>query len=192
MREVDSPPRGARLINLPNALTLFRLLLILTFLWLYFSEPERPWIALTVYLGAAITDYVDGYLARRWNQVTWFGKLFDPLADKVLAMAMLYCLASSGRIGWWVLGVFLAKELYMIAGSGFLLSRNYVVKADYFGKTATAAFIVASALTLPWHGSRALSNVGRVLLYISLGMSLLAMVHYTVSAVKKQNEFKSN
>jgi len=192
MRRSGPNQHHTRLVNVPNALTLARMLMIPDFVWLYFAEEKRPWIPMIVYVLASLTDYVDGYLARKWNQVTWFGKLFDPLADKVMSMAMLYCLASSGLVDWWMLGVFVGKELYMIAGSGFLLSRNYVVKSDYFGKIATATFIISAVLIMPWHGSLAVSRVGRVLIHISLVMSLAAMVHYTVAAVKKRGEFKSN
>lgn len=183
--------KSTRLVNLPNALTLVRILLVPVFLCLYYGRPDAPWIALIVFVLAGITDIADGYLARKSGQITWFGKLFDPLADKLMSISVLYCLADAGRIGWWVLWVFLLKECYLVAGASVLFSKNYVVKSDYFGKTATFSFILSTCLLLPWHGQEWLAKLGSGLLYLSLLLALGALVHYTLLAVKKRSEFKA-
>ena len=93
-------------MNIPNLLTIVRMVLIPVFAGLYAAG--RPVAALCVYVAACITDAVDGYLARRWNEVTAFGKLMDPLADKLLQLTMMGCLTLTGYIHWWVLAVMAA------------------------------------------------------------------------------------
>ncbi len=181
-----------RLLNLPNALTTLRILMVPAFVYLHLAQPERRAHALFVYLAAALTDFADGYIARRCNQITWFGKLFDPLADKLMTVSMLFCLVHSGELPWWPLCVLVAKELYMVAGASLLLSKNYVVKSDFLGKAATFGFVVSTCLIYPWHGQRAVAEVGRALLYLTIALSLAAAAHYTMQAVKKRDEFKAN
>ena len=88
-------------MNLPNFLTALRVAMIPVFIVTYEQVP--PAASLLIFLLASLTDCLDGYLARKWNQITAFGKLFDPLADKLLLLAVLFCIARSGLIPWWVL-----------------------------------------------------------------------------------------
>lgn len=176
------------LVNLPNALTLLRLLLVPVFAAVYFLLPERRWIALVIYLSAALTDLLDGYLARRLNQITWFGKLFDPAADKLMCVMMLYCLAATGRIPWWVLVVVFLKEAYMGLGAFLMYSRSFVVKSDIFGKVSTFMFVLATALVFPWHGSARLTSIGRMLIIGAAAFSVAAAAHYTWMALRHAND----
>lgn len=173
-------------MNLPNALTLLRILLIPAFAWAYFER--APVLALWLYLAACFTDFLDGYLARKLNQITNFGKLFDPLADKLMLVTLLFCLAYTGHVAWWVLGVIALKELYMLAGSLYMLKRDVVVSSNLYGKVATFVFIVALALVFPWHNQYLLTGVGTWLLWIAVGLSLLSMAMYTVGAIKTLRE----
>ena len=104
-------------LNLPNALTFLRILMIPAVYITYYQLPERRWIALVIYLLASFTDFLDGYLARKWNQITSFGKLFDPLADKLIVLTVLYCLADTDYAPWWVFFLMLGKEILMVLGS---------------------------------------------------------------------------
>ena len=166
-------------MNLPNLLTGLRMALIPVFVWAFYNV--HPAVALIVYLVAAATDWLDGYLARKWNQVTSFGKLFDPLADKLMLLSMLFCLGESGRVPWLILGVMLGKELIMMAGSVFLLKRkNVVVMANWLGKTATVLFIVAVVAVYPWYDVRWLYQMGLALMYIAMGLSVAAMIVYAL------------
>ena len=157
-------------LNLPNALTFLRILMIPAVYITYYQLPERRWIALVIYLLASFTDFLDGYLARKWNQITSFGKLFDPLADKLIVLTVLYCLADTDYAPWWVFFLMLGKKV--------------VVKSNIYGKTATCLFIAAIALAFPWHNVAALFTVGHVLLYIALAASLVSMGIYAYQAVK--------
>lgn len=176
------------LINIPNVLTMIRLMLVPVFAACYFLLPHKRWTALVIFLTASATDVADGYLARRLNQITWFGKLFDPTADKLMCVTMLYCLAATGYIPWWILAVMVLKESYMAAGSAYMLSRNYVVKADIFGKLATLLFVVSIVMVFPWHVSEAVTTIGRVLMIAAVICSVTAAVHYTWMAVHHREE----
>lgn len=170
-------------MNWPNALTMLRMALVPVFAWLYFAGEHSP--ALFVYLLAAATDLLDGYLARRLHQITDFGKLCDPLADKLMQCTMLFCLAFTGRVSFAILCVLAVKELYMVIGAVYMLRRHIVVYANIWGKAATFLFIFSLVLVYPWHASPLLLQVGQLLLLAALCLSLLSAAVYTVDAVKK-------
>lgn len=176
----------AKLVNIPNLLTLVRILLVPVFVILYFELPLARWAALIVFIAAALTDMLDGYLARKWGQITWFGKLFDPLADKLMTLSMLFCLCKTGEIPIWVPIVFLLREAWMVLGASLLFRRGVVVKSDILGKTATLCLVVSLCLVYPWHALKGLRAAGTILLYIAMGLSLAAMAHYTFAALKRR------
>ncbi len=179
-----------RLLNLPNALTMLRLALVPVFGVLYFLLPERRWIALAVFVVASVTDVLDGYLARRLNQITWFGKLFDPAADKLMCVMMLFCLAWTRYVPWWTVAVLFLKESYMALGAFLMFKRSFVVKSDIFGKASTFTFVAAIALLYPWHNWEMGRAIGANLLYAALALSLAAALHYTWMAVRHPGEYK--
>ncbi len=166
-------------MNLPNILTALRIALIPVFALTY--GRVAPAVSLLIFLAASLTDCLDGYLARKWNQITEFGKLFDPLADKLLLLTVLCCLAESDVIPWWILILMTAKELLMMAGSMWLLRKNVVVSANVLGKAATVVFIAALTFVFPWHPLGALTTVGNVLLYVAVALSMAALIVYTYS-----------
>ena len=175
------------MMNLPNLLTILRMCMIPIFASLYYSAMQPA--ALVVYLLAGATDILDGYLARKWNQITSFGKLMDPLADKLMTLTMIFCLTDTGYLPGWVLAVLIAKELMMVAGSLALLKglagQKIVVMANWAGKAATAMLIAAVALVFPWHSWAAVRTIGEVLMYFAVGFSLFAMGNYAYGYVKK-------
>lgn len=180
------------MMNLPNILTMLRMCMVPIFVWLYYSGMQP--LALIVYLLAGATDILDGYLARKWNQITSFGKLMDPLADKLMTLSMIFCLADTGYLPWWVLGVLLGKEILMVLGGAVLLKgvkgQKIVVMANWAGKAATAMLIAAVALVFPWHAWEAVRTVGEVLMYAAVTFSLFAMGNYAYGYVKKLSEGK--
>ena len=106
-------------MNTANKLTMLRVALIPVFLiLLYLRFPFHMYFALTVFILASVTDFVDGYIARHYNQVTDFGKFMDPLADKVLVMAALLWFVEAGRLPAWVLLVVIVRSSTSRAGSG--------------------------------------------------------------------------
>ncbi len=175
------------MLNLPNILTCFRMVLVPLFAYCYFFV-KPTWIALVLFVIASLTDFLDGYLARKWNQITDFGKLMDPLADKLMTVTMMVCLACTNRIPWWVVIVMVAKELLMLLGSSFMLKHKVVVSANIWGKLATVLFIVALVFAFPWHDSALVYNLGTSILYAAVAISLLAMGIYAVQAYQSLRE----
>ena len=171
-------------MNLPNALTILRMALIPVFAWLYFQGAQVA--ALAVYVVAALTDALDGYLARKLNQITSFGKLCDPLADKLMQLTMLFCLTSTGYVPWWLLTALLVREGYQVLGAAYLLGRRkVVVSAQMPGKIATCLFIAGILMVYPWHQIGWLSGAGRALLVVALGFAVVSSVCYTLSILKQ-------
>ncbi|HBF66257.1 MAG TPA: CDP-diacylglycerol--glycerol-3-phosphate 3-phosphatidyltransferase, partial [Clostridium sp.] len=99
-------------MNLPNKLTMLRVILIPVFLLVLFLVPAplNRYIAVAIFIIASLTDFLDGYLARKWNLVSNFGKFMDPLADKLLVMAALVSMVQLGDLASWVVIIILARE----------------------------------------------------------------------------------
>ena len=134
--------------NLPNILTMLRLVLIPVFAGLFLAGYEK-W-ALAVFIIASITDYLDGYLARKNNQITAFGKLMDPLADKLMVCTALLGQGLSGVFPWPAILIVMTKEVVMIIGGIYMLQNGIVVYSNILGKAAQFSFIAALILSF-WH-----------------------------------------
>ena len=173
-------------INLPNVLTSVRILLAPALLAVFFhAEGEsRLTASLCLFLAAGLTDCLDGLAARKLGQITTLGKVLDPIADKLFTASVLLCLTCANVIPWPVLAVIVLKELYMGAGAAACLKNHIDVASDIYGKLATALFYPAVLLAWPWHGMPALSHVGRGLIFLSVALSILAAVHYTLASLK--------
>ncbi|GMU59793.1 MAG: CDP-diacylglycerol--glycerol-3-phosphate 3-phosphatidyltransferase [Myxococcaceae bacterium] len=125
--------------NLPNMLTMGRILVIPLFVWLtYEADPWSSVMAASLFTLAAITDVVDGFLARRWNQITVTGKLLDPLADKLIVAAALVMMVRLGRIHAWVVIVLLSREFIVTGLRQVAASEGLVIAAGQEGKWKTA------------------------------------------------------
>ncbi|KAB8317521.1 CDP-diacylglycerol--glycerol-3-phosphate 3-phosphatidyltransferase [Tolypothrix campylonemoides VB511288] len=140
-------------MTLPNWITFSRLLGIPFLLYgLHNPTPEARWICLAVFLVASLTDWLDGYLARKLNQITDLGKFLDPLVDKLLVLAPLLALIELGQIPAWGVFLILAREL---AIAGWRVSQPKITGANIWGKLKTVSQIVAIALLIaplpqPW------------------------------------------
>lgn len=173
-------------INLPNLLTMLRIALIPVVLWLLADgTPKANFWATMVYIATALTDLVDGYLARRWGQISVLGKFLDPLADKLLVMATLIFLAYLGRLpflGVVAVIIMLGRELAITALRTIAMSEGLVMAAMRAGKDKTALQMVA-ILMLIVHQRYLIdfgfvqteldfAGAGLVLLYLSLFFAL--------------------
>jgi CDP-diacylglycerol---glycerol-3-phosphate 3-phosphatidyltransferase len=177
-------------LNLPNLLTFGRVFAIpIVILLLDRGTPEDCVLAALVYSGAALTDLLDGYLARRMNVVSVLGKFLDPLADKLLVMASLIYMVPMGRIPEWAVTVLLAREISVTALRSIASSEGVVIAAGDDGKSKTALQmigILALILGYPYHlslpgldlGMVDLVYVGRALIYCSLVFSISSAVSY--------------
>lgn len=144
-------------MNVPNLLTGIRFLLIPVFFLCYYSDmPNNITIATFVFILAGITDILDGYIARKYNMVTRWGIVFDPLADKLMLLSVLFALTHSGYLPLWVILVVAGKEAFMGLGALFLffIRDRTVIAANKTGKIATVLFylsIVALVFELPYN-----------------------------------------
>ncbi|SFP92459.1 CDP-diacylglycerol--glycerol-3-phosphate 3-phosphatidyltransferase [Geodermatophilus dictyosporus] len=151
-----TPPQTARLVNLPNALTVLRLAVVPVFAVLLLSDggmddDRRVW-ATVVFVLAIITDRYDGLIARRTGQVTEFGKLADPIADKALTGTALIGLSVLGLLPWWVTLAILVREVGVTL-LRFWVIRHGVIAASRGGKAKTVVQALAIGLyTLPLEG----------------------------------------
>ncbi len=165
-------------MNLPNLLTLLRILMVPLVPILYFCV-GKPW-AMLVFILASLTDMLDGYLARKMNQITTAGILLDPAADKLMNLTTLVTLFVDHVLPWIILVVMMLKELTMlILGTVFYKRIRFVMASNLFGKTATVLFFIGIVLTflhaytLPYD---------HVVLYIALVSSVIAFGFYAREA----------
>jgi CDP-diacylglycerol--glycerol-3-phosphate 3-phosphatidyltransferase len=189
-------------VNLPNLLTFARILMIPLCLWFLDQDTPRSgfWAAI-VFTLAALTDILDGYLARKLGVVSVLGKLIDPLADKLIVMATLVWMVHMGRMPAWAVIVLLAREFSVTALRSVAASEGVIISAGQEGKTKTALQmigIIALLAGYPYHLSYAgidlgvvdLVRVGRALVYLSLVFSVASAAQYVTlfaQAVEKKS-----
>lgn len=169
--------------NLPNMITLARILVIPLFVWfIYDGDPWYSVLAASVFTLAAVSDVIDGFLARRWNMITVTGKLLDPLADKLIVAAALVMCVRLGRIPAWLVIVLLSREFIVTGLRQVAASEGLVIAAGQEGKWKTAmqlSGIVALLihythpvfLLVDWYDVN-FNVVGNVLLYGSTAFSV--------------------
>jgi CDP-diacylglycerol--glycerol-3-phosphate 3-phosphatidyltransferase len=175
--------------NIPNVLTIIRMILIPVFVILFFNNQKMA--ALAVFCIASFTDFLDGFLARKLNQVTDFGKLFDPLADKLMVLTVMVCQTFWGPLPLVAVLIVALKELVMVLGGMFMLSKNVVVYSNIYGKAAQVGFIASLILSF-FHDKFEDGNIkvlgmtpDILLLWITVALAIIAMVVYAAGAVKQ-------
>jgi CDP-diacylglycerol---glycerol-3-phosphate 3-phosphatidyltransferase len=174
--------------NLPNGLTAFRIVLVPLVAWMLLTHPSEPvWRVLTacVFTLAILTDTLDGYLARKHNLVTRFGKLADPIADKALTGTALICLSVIDELPWWITIVILVRE-WGITVMRFAMLRYGVMAAGRGGKIKTVFQAVAIILYLlplaavaPWA-----PIVAIVVMWVALVLTVVSGLDYVREAVR--------
>ena len=168
-------------MNLPNKLTVLRVIMIPFFVLFMLTDlagAASKYIALAVFCVASFTDFLDGYLARRDNLVTNFGKFMDPLADKLLVCSALICLIPQGKLETWIVLVIIARE-FIISGFRLVASDNgVVIAASYWGKFKTVShmsMIILLILDLPF-----LWIVSEIVKWIAVVLTIVSLVDYVV------------
>jgi cardiolipin synthase len=137
---------GKMLKYVPNALTVLRFLLIPI---IVIACVQGQYIlAIAVLSISGLTDILDGTIARKYNYITDFGKLMDPLADKATQISLLTTLFIKGAIPIWILAIVVLKEFCMVSGASFLYGKELVVSSKWYGKLATVLFYVAMVISL--------------------------------------------
>ena len=166
-------------MNTPNKLTLLRVILIPFFVicMLAVSAGWGKWVALAIFVIASLTDTLDGYLARRDNLVTNFGKFMDPLADKLLVCSAMICLVDLERIPSWVVIIIIGRE-FVISGFRLIASDNgIVIAANYWGKIKTVCQMVMIIVVIADLGG-VFGIVEQVLIYLSLLLTVISLATY--------------
>lgn len=167
-------------MNLPNKITITRVFMIPLYL-VFVLIPQIPYgryIAALVFTVAAISDAVDGYIARKHNLVTNFGKFMDPLADKLLVCSALICFVESNQMPSWIAIIIISRE-FIISGFRLIASDNNVVlAASWWGKIKTNLQIIMSIL-LTLNLDYSLFNVLEVIsMYLALALTVISLVDY--------------
>lgn len=178
-------------MNLPNKLTIFRILLIPLFILLLLGESAGwgwyrflfygimeyvDYIALAIFIIASLTDLLDGKIARKYNMVTNFGKFMDPLADKLLVCSALIALVELGRIPAWIVIVIISRE-FIISGFRLVAADNgVVIAASYWGKFKTVFQIIMVCLMIAdiWQ----LQVVTDIVMWIATILTVVSLVDY--------------
>lgn len=178
-----------KVITIPNILSFFRLCLIPVIVWLYCVKKEYFW-TIIVYGFSSLTDIVDGIIARKFNMISTFGKVFDPVADKLTQMAIIICLAI--HFGWYMLiplAIFVVKEVGMnVVGLVAAKKTGKIKGAMWHGKFNTVLFFVIMVVHLLWYNIPPV--VSYVFVSISVTMMLVSATLYTVDYVHMLKEAK--
>lgn len=169
--------------HIPNILSCIRVAMVVAFIVLFI---KHCYIAcLILYIAAFLTDVLDGYLARRFNWVSNFGKLVDPFADKFMLISALACLFFAGEFPLYLLIVLVVKELLMVIGGLIVLKKKKVsVYADMWGKVATGLFFASVSLSLVNLAfNHVIPSWIMTTLYVSaIAVSIFSLFHYAYKA----------
>jgi len=170
----------APLAQLPNALTVLRLALIPIFVALYLRAGDgSSWAAGWVFCAAGITDQVDGFLARRWHVESQFGRLADPLADRLMIDAAAILLAIEGKLPWVGAAIIVLRDALLVGGYRLLMPRGYELNVTMLGKIATwLLYLSVGILTVTGQAT----EWPLWLFWLALGLALAAAAQYVVKA----------
>ena len=170
-------------MNLPNKLTIMRVILIPFFVFFLLS-PYFPaygnYIAVAIFIVASLTDMLDGKIASKYNLVTYYGKFMDPLADKLLVCSAMICLIELDRLAAWIVIVIIARE-FIISGFRLVASDNgVVIAASYWGKFKTTfqmlmVIVLILDIQMPFF-----QILGTVLTYVALILTVVSLIDYIV------------
>ena len=171
-------------MNLPNVLTLFRVAMIPLFVGAFLTDGISDWITLSIFAVAAITDALDGYIARKQNIVTDFGKLMDPLADKMLTTSAFLGLMSFGRASAWAVMLILTRE-FIVSGIRLVAAgEGNVIAASIWGKLKTVfqmVAIIASILLLyPIFSEQTSVLITDILIWLSAIITVISGADYVI------------
>lgn len=180
-------------MNLPNKLTVFRVILIVPFVllmlggyaqWGWFMAvfgkiaDNTDYIALGIFIVASLTDLLDGKIARKYNLVTNFGKFMDPLADKLLVCSAMICLIELDRIPAWIVIIIISRE-FIISGFRLVAADNRVViAASYWGKFKTTFQMVMVCLMIA--NIEALNLLTQIVMWVAVVLTVISLVDYLV------------
>jgi CDP-diacylglycerol--glycerol-3-phosphate 3-phosphatidyltransferase len=180
----EAQPRASdRILTIPNVLSVLRLCSVPVFVWLFLTDHRNA--AVILYGIAAWSDFFDGLIARRFDQVSELGKLLDPLADRVFIVALAIALVGRGTLPWWLALTIIGRDALLLVVFPFLERRKVRIAVNFTGKTATAAllfgltWLALSETTLPGNG------IGE---FVGISFTIFGAVAYWVAAVMYAKE----
>lgn len=174
-----------KFFTVPNMLSIFRMIIIPIFIYMYIIGEKQ--IAFILFIISGITDMMDGFIARKFNQMSDIGKVLDPLADKVTLVSVLACLYANGLIHGILFFFILAKEIFQIIGGIFLWNKKIVVQSNIWGKLTTIMFYMGISVIFIWPDV----IVGNILLGVALILAVIAVINYTIKNRKIYNQKKA-
>ncbi|GAA2203182.1 CDP-diacylglycerol--glycerol-3-phosphate 3-phosphatidyltransferase [Sinomonas flava] len=188
---MTTPPAAApsQLWNLPNILTMVRIVLVPFFVWFLLADDSAygvlRWLAFAVFAVAIYTDQLDGAIARKRNLITDFGKIADPIADKLLTGAAFVLLSALAELPWWITVVVLGRE-WGITALRFVVIRYGVMPASRGGKLKTILQTVALLLYLfpLTPGNPVLTAIAFVVMLLALAVTVVTGVDYVAKAIR--------
>lgn len=165
-------------MNLPNKLTTLRMLLVPVFIIIYLLGYEI--VSLVIFATASFTDFLDGYLARKYNLVSNYGKIMDPLADKLLVTSALVCMVQTGLVPAWMVIIILAREFAITGLRAVAASEGTVIAAAWSGKVKTVTQMIAIIFLLLRNWPFSLVNIpfADIMLWIAVIMTIYSGVEY--------------
>jgi CDP-diacylglycerol--glycerol-3-phosphate 3-phosphatidyltransferase len=179
-------------MNLPNKITILRVFMIPLFL-IFFLVPGIPYgklIAAVIFITASLTDFIDGYIARKYHLVTNFGKFADPLADKLLVSAALICFVQLQLVPAWIIIVIISRE-FIISGFRLVASDNgVVIAASYWGKFKTTSQMIMCILLIINLDYPFFNVLELIFTYLALALTVISLVDYLYKNRKVLSENK--
>lgn len=173
-------------MNLPNKLTLVRVMMIPFFVFFMLADisdtigDAGKYIAVAIFIVASMTDWFDGYLARKNNLVTNFGKFMDPLADKLLVCSALICLVELNSLAAWIVIVIISRE-FIISGFRLVASDNgVVIAASYWGKFKTTFQMVMIIMLILDFSNKYMQYLTTAVTYIAVILTVISLIDYLV------------
>ena len=176
---------------LPNILTVIRIILVPLFIYVFLSKIKyHREIAGHIFVMSSITDFLDGYIARKYKSETEVGKLLDPIADKLLVISSLILLVIEGDISIWILGILFLRECILIFGSGLIIKKKYkIIKPSIMGKISTLTMFIGISLILYK------ISYGKTFLILGVILSVISGIDYMLKGIvilKYSNGCKDN
>ena len=167
-------------MNIPNKLTVARMIMVPFFVLFSLTGwggAANRYICLVIFVGASITDWMDGHLARKNNLVTNFGKFMDPLADKLLVCSSLICMVELNRLEAWIVIIIIARE-FIISGFRLIAAENgVVIAANYWGKFKTTAQMIMIILLI-LHFDGIFVILEQIFIWLSLALTIISLITY--------------
>ena len=169
-------------MNLANKLTLARVIMIPVFLVVLFcmAEPMNRYLAVLIFIVASLTDFLDGYIARKYHMVSNFGKFMDPLADKILVMAAMVSMVALGDLASWVVIVILAREFAITGFRTLAVEANIVMAASWWGKVKTTVQMIMIPIVLLNLPFAFMPVVETALVYLSVFFTVFSGADYII------------